>query len=85
MSDDPFAEAESALTKLHEDVQSSTSAPAQPAAPASNTIDISAINALIDEWHGESFHGTRLGNDTEIWNLVFAAKEELKKRLAASL
>ncbi len=39
--------------------------------------------ALIDRWHSESFNSTRLGHDTELWNLVLAAKEDLKSRLAA--
>jgi hypothetical protein len=39
------------------------------------------LHAEIDRWFQDSFHGTRLGNDTETWNLVHAAKEELKQRL----
>jgi hypothetical protein len=35
----------------------------------------------IDRWFQESFVNTRLGNDTETWNLVHAAKEDLKRRL----
>jgi hypothetical protein len=37
--------------------------------------------ALVDQWFQDSFHGTPLGNDTTIWNLVFGAKEDLKRRL----
>ena len=36
---------------------------------------------IVDAWFGE-FAGSRLGNDTETWNLVAQAKEELKRRLA---
>lgn len=39
------------------------------------------LHAEIDRWFQDSFHGTRLGNDTEMWNLVHAAKEDLKQRL----
>lgn len=28
------------------------------------------LSALIDRWHFESFNSTRLGHDTELWNLV---------------
>jgi hypothetical protein len=41
------------------------------------------IAALIDRWHFESFNSTRLGHDTELWNLVLAATQDLKSRLAA--
>ncbi len=41
------------------------------------------IAALIDHWHFESFNSTRLGHDTELWNLVLAATQDLKSRLAA--
>jgi hypothetical protein len=41
------------------------------------------IAALIDRWHFESFNSTRLGHDTEAWNLVLAATQDLKSRLAA--
>lgn len=39
---------------------------------------------LVDRWFADSFQGSRLANETETWNLVFAAKEDLKRRLAAS-
>lgn len=40
------------------------------------------LAALIDRWHFEAFHGSAVARDTEVWNLVHRAKEELKRRLA---
>lgn len=40
------------------------------------------LDAVVDGWFNDSFIGTRLGNDTELWNLVYGAKENLKTRLA---
>ncbi len=54
-------------------------APRNEAAPPAHGFD-----ALIDRWHAESFNNTRLGHDTELWNLVLRAKEDLKIRIAAS-
>ncbi len=42
-----------------------------------------SVEALVAKWHFESFHGTRLANDTELWNLVHAAAGDLSARLAA--
>jgi hypothetical protein len=41
------------------------------------------LSNLIDHWHFEAFHGSCVARDTEIWNLVHRAKEDLKRRLAA--
>ncbi|MGA7383667.1 MAG: hypothetical protein WBW81_02895 [Methylocella sp.] len=41
------------------------------------------MSALIDRRHFESFNSTRLGHDTKPWNLVLAATQDLKSRLAA--
>lgn len=41
------------------------------------------IADVIDRWRFASFHGTRLGNDTELWNLVYRATEDLKLKLAS--
>lgn len=38
---------------------------------------------LIDRWHFEWFHGSAAAADTRMWNLVYAAKEDLKNRLVA--
>jgi hypothetical protein len=39
------------------------------------------IGSLVDEWHFTSFHGTAAARDTDVWNLIHGAKEELKRRL----
>lgn len=36
---------------------------------------------IVDEWHFECFHGSAVARDTEVWNLVHAAKDDLKQRL----
>ena len=41
-------------------------------------------NALVDEWFMETIHGTVVGRYTDAYNVVLAAKDDLKKRLAAS-
>ena len=41
------------------------------------------LDALIDRWHAETFSGSAIARDTEIWNLVHAATQDLKARLAA--
>lgn len=46
--------------------------------------DTLRADILIDQWFLESFGGSRVAQSTETWNLVHAAKEELKRRLAAS-
>ena len=59
-------------------------APAAPGAIIAPELQRQAeIAALIDPWHFESFNSTRLGHDTELWNLVLAATQDLKSRLAA--
>lgn len=59
-------------------------APAAPSAIIAPELQRHAeIAALIDRWHFESFNSTRLGHDTEVWNLVLAATQDLKSRLAA--
>ncbi|QXX74238.1 hypothetical protein [Methylovirgula sp. HY1] len=40
------------------------------------------VNSLVDRWFTDSFLGTRLGNDTASWNLVYTATQDLKRRLA---
>lgn len=53
--------------------------PAQAATPeAPDTRD-----GIIEKWFAESFHGTALAAQTQLYNLVHNAKEDLKKRLAA--
>ncbi len=42
-----------------------------------------AISAAIDTWMHESFAGSVVAQNTQVWNVVFAAKDDLKQRLAA--
>jgi hypothetical protein len=58
-----------------------TAAPS--AADRTGTSNAEALATLVARWHFESFHGTRLANDTELWNLVHAATGDLSSRLAA--
>ncbi len=44
--------------------------------------EATATDALVERWFFESFHGSPVARSTEAWNLVHAAKEELKRRLA---
>ena len=43
------------------------------------------VDALVERWHADAFVGSRLARDTETWNLVHAATQDLKARLAAAL
>jgi hypothetical protein len=40
------------------------------------------LHAIVDRWFADAFHGSPLGNQTELWNLVHGAKEDLKRRLS---
>ena len=42
-----------------------------------------AIDALVERWFFECFHGSAVARSTEAWNVVLEAKEELKRRLAS--
>lgn len=42
-----------------------------------------ALVTLIDRWWDDHFPGSPVGRDTEIWNHTYAAKEDLKRRIAA--
>jgi hypothetical protein len=44
-------------------------------------FDDNPLEALIEQWFFESFHGSTVARSTEAWNVVYAAKEELKRRL----
>ena len=41
-----------------------------------------SIDALIERWWAEHFPGSPVSQVTQAWNHAFAAKEELKRRLA---
>ena len=49
-------------------------------APAQSDSDIAGI---VERWWADHFPGSPLARITEAWNHAFAAKEELKRRLAA--
>lgn len=53
--------------------------------PVSETQDSLSdeLAALVDQWHFEAFHDSCVARDTEVWNLVHCAKEELKRRLTS--
>lgn len=50
--------------------------------PTSQSVD---TDALVDKWHAETFAGSAVAHDASIWNLVHAAKDDLKLRLTAAL
>jgi hypothetical protein len=56
-------------------------ASADKLAPVS-PVEKPSIASVIDTWFHDHFHGTALGNHTELWNLAVKAKEELKTLLA---
>jgi hypothetical protein len=41
-----------------------------------------AIEAMIERWWADHFPGSPVAQVTQAWNHAFAAKEELKRRLA---
>jgi hypothetical protein len=52
-------------------------------APAATPpLNTSRLDALIDAWFIERFHGAPAMRDTEAFNHAQAAKEDLKRRLA---
>jgi hypothetical protein len=40
------------------------------------------MEALVEHWFFETFHGSLVARSTEVWNAVHDAKEDLKRRLA---
>ena len=40
------------------------------------------LEALVERWFFETFHGSLVARSTEVWNAVHGAKEDLKRRLA---
>lgn len=40
------------------------------------------LDELVDAWRAEKFRDTCVARDVEVWNLVHAATEDLKLRLA---
>ena len=52
-----------------------------PATPSDNATD--SHDSLIERWWADHFPGSPVAAVTAAWNHAFAAKEELKRRLAA--
>jgi hypothetical protein len=50
----------------------------QTAAPAA----ASGVDGLVDAWWADHFPGSPVAQVTQAWNHAFAAKEDLKRRLA---
>ncbi|KAF2991156.1 hypothetical protein OGR47_02690 [Methylocystis sp. MJC1] len=58
--------------------------PPSPVAEApAPTPSPSPVSAIVDAWFNATFPGTAIGGVTENWNFLHAAKEDLKRRLAA--
>lgn len=67
-----------------EDIVSDVAAPVQPApeesATASDNVEPSPADAIIERWYADSFHN--LGLPTDLQNRFHVAKERLKSLLA---
>ena len=50
----------------------------EQAAPAAT----SGVDAIVDAWWADHFPGSPVAQVTQAWNHAFAAKEDLKRRLA---
>jgi hypothetical protein len=60
-----------------------TPAAAPEAAPAAAAEPVPGkYDALVDLWFAECIQNTEIGRYTGAYNVAFAAKEELKRRLA---
>jgi hypothetical protein len=57
-------------------------APPGPAALSEPSPDEPSIEQVIELWWQDHFPGSAVARDTEAWNVAFAAKEALKRRLA---
>jgi hypothetical protein len=53
--------------------------------PAPKTSILTRIEAIVDQWHFESFQGSIVARETQVWNVVHDAKEDLKRRVATLL
>lgn len=45
----------------------------------------SARHRIVDEWFLDWIYGSAVARDTAIFNHIFAAKEDLKRRLAKEM
>jgi hypothetical protein len=52
-----------------------------PDAPPSDQPE--THDALVERWWADHFQGSPVAQSTAAWNHAFAAKEELKRRLAS--
>jgi hypothetical protein len=52
--------------------------------PVAKSI-VDRLAEIVDEWHFSHFHGSAVARDTEAWNLLYAAKEVLKLKLAEAV
>lgn len=46
------------------------------------SAEVAAIHAKIDAWFVKHFHGNRISQDTDSFNICHAAKEDLKTIVA---
>lgn len=53
--------------------------------PKEKQEEIINIDAIVDAWFASNFHNSPASADTVVYNLIHAAKEDLKTRLKASL
>lgn len=68
--------------------QATAPKPAAPAPPASPAMPPQAgagrdLAAIVEQWWVDHFPGSAVARDTEAWNTAHAAKDDLKRRLAA--
>lgn len=63
---------------MNETASQDAAQPAAPETPAGN------LDALVERWWAGHFPGSPVAAATAAWNHAFAAKEELKRRLAHS-
>ena len=57
-------------------------APADAGAPTGAALVLAPLDDLIETWWADHFPGSPVAQVTQAWNHAFAAKEELKRRLA---
>jgi hypothetical protein len=43
------------------------------------------LRAFIDYWHFETFYGSPLADDTDLWTLVQFAVQDLKARITSQI
>ena len=64
------------------DTASPKAAPPAPAPDAPSDTSPGLHDALVERWWNDHFPGSPVAALTAAWNHAFAAKEELKRRLA---